>query len=64
LGVNAADAVFANGLVRSGDRSFSLAEAAGGNGLVAEDFIEFGDLDKNSSNRRSARISSRLPLIW
>jgi xanthine dehydrogenase YagR molybdenum-binding subunit len=44
--VNAADAVFANGQVRSGDRSFSLAEAAGANGLVAEDFIEFGDLDK------------------
>jgi xanthine dehydrogenase YagR molybdenum-binding subunit len=46
LGVNADDAVFADGHVRSGDRNVSLGEAAGANGLVAEDFIEFGDLDK------------------
>ena len=46
LGFNAADAVFADGQVRSGNRSVPLAEAAGESGLVAEDAIEFGDLDK------------------
>ena len=46
LGFNAADAVFANGQVRAGGRSAPLAQAAGENGLVAEDAIEFGDLDK------------------
>jgi xanthine dehydrogenase YagR molybdenum-binding subunit len=46
LGLNSTDAVFENGQVRSGNRSMSLAEAAGANGLVAEDFIEYGDLDK------------------
>ena len=40
-----ADAVFADGAVRGGGRSVSLAEAAG-SGLVAEDGIEYGDLDK------------------
>jgi xanthine dehydrogenase YagR molybdenum-binding subunit len=45
-GFNAADAVFADGHVRSGNRSMTLAEAAGEQGLVAEDFIEYGDLDK------------------
>ena len=48
-GLNAADAVFADGQVRSGSsgtRSMSLAEAAGDRGLVAEDHIEYGDLDK------------------
>ena len=39
-------AVFADGMVRSGDRSVALAEAAGPKGLVAEDKIEFGDLGK------------------
>jgi xanthine dehydrogenase YagR molybdenum-binding subunit len=39
-------AVFADGMVRSGDRSVALAEAAGPKGLVAEDRIEFGDLGK------------------
>ena len=43
-GFNAADAVFADGQVRSGTRSVPLAEVAGDRGLVAEDFIEFGDL--------------------
>src|ERR1700722_8725454 len=46
LGFNSADAVFANGQVRCGNRSVSLAQAAGANGLVAEDAIEYGDLDK------------------
>jgi xanthine dehydrogenase YagR molybdenum-binding subunit len=45
-GFNAAEAVFTEGLVRSGDRSVSLAEAAGETGIVAEDAIEYGDLDK------------------
>jgi xanthine dehydrogenase YagR molybdenum-binding subunit len=38
--------VFADGQVRSGSRSLPLAEAAGERGLVAEDLIEYGDLDK------------------
>jgi xanthine dehydrogenase YagR molybdenum-binding subunit len=46
LGFNSADAVFADGQVRSGGRSRSLAEAAGERGIVAEDAMEFGDLDK------------------
>lgn len=46
LGFNSADAVFADGLVRLGNRSASLADAAGEEGLVAEDGIEYGDLDK------------------
>jgi xanthine dehydrogenase YagR molybdenum-binding subunit len=46
LGFNSADAVFADGTVRSGNRSVPLAEAAGERGLEAEDKIEFGDLDK------------------
>ena len=46
LGFNAADAVFADGAVRSGDRSVPLAQAAGDNGIVAEDLIEFGDLHR------------------
>jgi xanthine dehydrogenase YagR molybdenum-binding subunit len=37
---------FADGEVRSGDRRVPLAEAAGAGGLLAEDAIEFGDLDK------------------
>lgn len=43
-GLAAADAVFADGMVRVGGRAVSLAEVAGTDGLVAEDFIEFGDL--------------------
>lgn len=46
LGLDAADAVFADAQVRSGGRSVPLAQAAGEKGLVAEDTIEFGDLDK------------------
>jgi xanthine dehydrogenase YagR molybdenum-binding subunit len=46
LGITSGDAVFADGMVRAGDRNVSLAEAAGEGGLMAEDTIEFGDLDK------------------
>jgi xanthine dehydrogenase YagR molybdenum-binding subunit len=46
LGFNSADAIFADGAVRSGNRSVPLADAAGAQGLEAEDKIEFGDLDK------------------
>jgi xanthine dehydrogenase YagR molybdenum-binding subunit len=46
LGFDAADAVFADGEVRSGNRRAALAEAAGTGELVAEDAIEFGDLAK------------------
>ncbi|MDQ0473195.1 aldehyde oxidoreductase molybdenum-binding subunit PaoC [Labrys wisconsinensis] len=46
LGFNSADAVFADGEVRAGNRSVPLAEAAGEAGLVAEDAIEYGDLGK------------------
>ena len=41
LGFNSADATFAGGKVRAGNRSFDLKEAAG---LSAEDRIEYGDL--------------------
>jgi len=46
LGVNSADAAFADGQVRSGNRAAPLAEAARDGELVAEDFIEYGDLGK------------------
>lgn len=46
LGFPTADTVFADGQARSGARSVSLADAAGETGLVAEDAIEYGDLDK------------------
>ncbi len=46
LGFNSADAAFADGEVRSGNRRALLAEAASGSELVAEDSIEYGDLDK------------------
>ncbi|MBP2230101.1 xanthine dehydrogenase YagR molybdenum-binding subunit [Azospirillum agricola] len=46
LGFNSADAVFADGQVRAGNRGVPLAEAAGEDGLAAEDGIEYGDLDK------------------
>jgi xanthine dehydrogenase YagR molybdenum-binding subunit len=46
LGLNSSDAVFAGGSVRSGNRSVPLAEAARNGEIVAEDAIEFGDLDK------------------
>jgi xanthine dehydrogenase YagR molybdenum-binding subunit len=46
VGINAADAVFADGSVRAGDLDMTLAEAAGASGLVAEDACEFGELEK------------------
>jgi xanthine dehydrogenase YagR molybdenum-binding subunit len=44
LGFNSAEAVFADGQVRAGNRSAPLAQAAGEGELVAEDMIEFGDI--------------------
>ncbi|RJF90941.1 aldehyde oxidoreductase molybdenum-binding subunit PaoC [Sphingomonas cavernae] len=46
LGFNTAEAVFTDGQVRAGNRSVALREAARGGEVVAEDFIEYGDLDK------------------
>jgi xanthine dehydrogenase YagR molybdenum-binding subunit len=46
LGFNSAEAEFANGEVRSGNRRVPLAQAAGGGELLAEDGIEYGDLAK------------------
>ena len=46
LGFNSADAVFEDGQLRSGNRAVPLAQAASGGDIVAEDAIEFGDLDK------------------
>jgi xanthine dehydrogenase YagR molybdenum-binding subunit len=45
-GLNAGDAVFANGHVRAGSRTVPLGEVAGPEGLIAEDLIEFGSLNK------------------
>ena len=46
LGFNSTEADFADGQVRSGNRSVPLAQAAGESGIVAEDVMEFGDLGK------------------
>jgi xanthine dehydrogenase YagR molybdenum-binding subunit len=46
LGFSAEEAVFSDGQVRAGSRSASLRSAAQAGELVAEDSIEFGDLDK------------------
>jgi xanthine dehydrogenase YagR molybdenum-binding subunit len=46
LGYNSADAVFDGGKVTSGNRSAALRQAASAGELVAEDKVEFGDLDK------------------
>lgn len=46
LGLDPAAAVFADGEVRSGGRAVPLGQAAGQEGLVAEDSIEFGELAK------------------
>ena len=45
-GMTAADVSFADGMVRSGERAVPLGEVAGADGLVGEDAIEYGDLDK------------------
>ncbi|KQQ40779.1 xanthine dehydrogenase [Methylobacterium sp. Leaf125] len=46
LGFNSADVAFADGQVRSGNRTETLAKAASDGELVAEDSIEYGDLAK------------------
>ncbi len=46
LGFNSDDVSFENGMVRSGNRSVTLAEAAGSEGLIGEDTITWGDLTK------------------
>ncbi|MCR0983957.1 aldehyde oxidoreductase molybdenum-binding subunit PaoC [Roseomonas populi] len=46
LGINSADAVFEDGQVRAGNRAAPLGQAAGPEGLSAEDVIEYGDLAK------------------
>jgi xanthine dehydrogenase YagR molybdenum-binding subunit len=45
-GIPVHDAVFADGHVRAGNRGMLLSEVAAGRELVAEDHIEYGDLDK------------------
>jgi xanthine dehydrogenase YagR molybdenum-binding subunit len=44
LGFNSSEVVFENGQVRSGNRMVALADAAGAEGLVGEDTIEWGKL--------------------
>jgi xanthine dehydrogenase YagR molybdenum-binding subunit len=46
LGFNAAQAEFVEGEVRAGGRSRQLAEAAVDGDIVAEDLMEYGDLDR------------------
>jgi xanthine dehydrogenase YagR molybdenum-binding subunit len=46
LGVNPTEAEFVDGTVRAGGRSQSLRKAAEGGDVVAEDLMEYGDLDK------------------
>jgi xanthine dehydrogenase YagR molybdenum-binding subunit len=46
LGFNSAEAEFADGEVRAGNRRVPLAQAAADGGLSAEDAIEYGDLAK------------------
>jgi xanthine dehydrogenase YagR molybdenum-binding subunit len=46
LGFNSDEAVFDGGKVRSGNRAVALGEAARAGELMAEDKIEYGDLDK------------------
>jgi len=46
LGFNSADVEFVDGNVRSGNRSIPLAQAAGPNGITAEDTMTYGSLDK------------------
>ena len=51
LGFNSADAMFADGMVRSGNRSVDLKDAASGGELVGEDKIEFGSLDETNNTK-------------
>ncbi|MEN3277196.1 MAG: xanthine dehydrogenase YagR molybdenum-binding subunit [Massilia sp.] len=46
-GVDPERAIFADGLVRAGDKSLPLAAAVGERELVAEDLIEYGDINKH-----------------
>ena len=46
LGLPPAEAVFSDGMVSAGGRSVPLAQAAQDSELVAEDMMEYGDLDK------------------
>ncbi|MCD1262435.1 xanthine dehydrogenase [Shinella sumterensis] len=46
LGFNTQDVVFDGGRVRSGDRAVPLSQAAGADGLIGEDTMTWGDLDK------------------
>ncbi|MDB5858453.1 MAG: aldehyde oxidase and xanthine dehydrogenase molybdopterin binding [Ramlibacter sp.] len=46
VGIRAQDVVFADGMIRAGEQAVALAEAAGPDGLMAEDAIEYGDLNK------------------
>lgn len=46
LGFSSPEVTFADGMVRAQGRAVRLGEAAGPQGLVAEDAIEYGDLDK------------------
>lgn len=48
LGLDPAGTTFADGKVSAGERSVSLAEAASGQELVAEDGIEYGDIAKRA----------------
>lgn len=45
-GFDAERAIFADGLIRVGERSLPLAQAVGERELVGEDMIEYGDIDK------------------
>jgi len=45
-GINADEAIFEDGQIRSGGRSIPLGQAAGPEGVTVEDKIEFGDLQK------------------
>ncbi|ARN21076.1 aldehyde oxidoreductase molybdenum-binding subunit PaoC [Piscinibacter gummiphilus] len=47
-GFMSGEPVFADGRVQLGDRSVTLAEVAGPDGLVAEDFMEYGDLGQKA----------------
>jgi len=46
LGMNPADAAFTDGRVKAGGRSAALGEAAASGEIVAEDQMEYGDLEK------------------
>jgi xanthine dehydrogenase YagR molybdenum-binding subunit len=46
LGINSVDAVFVDNMVQGAGRSVPLADAAKDGDIVAEDHIEYGDLDK------------------